>query len=182
MKMNEVQNLRKRTVEKLQKSGIVLNEKERENVEIADFGLNDLENMGLQLVVYENNDRYCAKELVLFPGQTCPEHRHPALSLENPGKQETFRCRSGEVYLYVEGEPAGNPKARIPEKYRDYFTVWNEIILRPGDQYTLPPNTLHWFQAGKDGAIVSEFSSSSSDETDIFTDPHIQRIPEYEDR
>ncbi|KAA3661353.1 MAG: ATP-binding protein [Chloroflexi bacterium] len=29
-----------------------------------------------------------------------------------------------------------------------------------------------------EGAIVSEFSSTSHDESDIFTDPRIQRIPE----
>jgi D-lyxose ketol-isomerase len=33
-------------------------------------------------------------------------------------------------------------------------------------------------QAGAEGAIVSEFSSTSRDEADIFTDPQIQRIPE----
>jgi D-lyxose ketol-isomerase len=54
--------------------------------------------------------------------------------------------------------------------------VWHEIVLRPGDQYTLPPNTLHWFQAGDKGAIVSEFSSTSTDENDLFTDPRIRRV------
>jgi D-lyxose ketol-isomerase len=37
-------------------------------------------------------------------------------------------------------------------------------------------NTLHWFQGGKNGAVVSEFSSTSTDEKDFFTDPEIQRI------
>ena len=49
------------------------------------------------------------------------------------------------------------------------FNVWHEIVLKPGEQYTLAPNTLHWFQAGPEGAIVSEFSSSSRDRFDIFT-------------
>jgi D-lyxose ketol-isomerase len=43
-------------------------------------------------------------------------------------------------------------------------------------QYTIPPNTLHWFQAGEGGAIVSEFSSMSVDEKDVFTDPNIVRV------
>ena len=51
---------------------------------------------GLELVVYVNNDRYCAKELVLFPRQTCPEHRHPRVA-GDPGKRETFRVRRGVV-------------------------------------------------------------------------------------
>ncbi|WP_407669874.1 D-lyxose/D-mannose family sugar isomerase [Paenibacillus albus] len=50
--------------------------------------------------------------------------------------------------------------------------------LAPGEQYTIKPNTLHWFQAGADGAIVSEFSSVSHDESDIFTDPRIRRLPD----
>jgi D-lyxose ketol-isomerase len=56
------------------------------------------------------------------------------------------------------------------------MTAWHEIVLRPGDQYTLPPNALHWFQAGDKGAIVSEFSSTSTDENDVFTDPRIRRV------
>ncbi len=180
MKREEAKDLQERTYHFLQKAKIALTASERENIEIADFGLNDIGNVGLELVVYENNDRYCAKELVLFPRQFCPEHRHPRLSESNPGKQETFRCRQGEVYLYLEGEPTPNPKARIPEKYRPYLTVWKEVVMKPGDQYTLPPNTLHWFQAGDEGAIVSEFSSTNSDETDYFTDPNIKRIPVIE--
>ena len=55
------------------------------------------------------------------------------------------------------------------------YTVWHEIVLDPGDQYTIPPDTLHWFQAGPDGAVVSEFSTESRDDLDVFTDPAIGR-------
>jgi D-lyxose ketol-isomerase len=48
-------------------------------------------------------------------------------------------------------------------------------VLRPGEQHTIPPDTLHWFQAGPEGAVVSEFSSPSRDELDVFTDPEIRR-------
>ena len=61
-----------------------------------------------------------------------------------PGKEETFRCRRGAVHLHVAGE--------------------GEIVLRPGDQHTIPPDTLHWFRAGDEGAVVSEFSTRSRDE------------------
>lgn len=177
MKLAEVVKLQNKAVAFLKKAEIAVTKKEHEHIEIADFGLNDMKNIGLELVVYENNDRYCAKELILFPRQMCPEHRHPPLSKQNIGKQETFRCRWGEAYLYVEGTPTRKPKAVVPEKYRKYFTVWHEIVLRPGEQYTIKPNTLHWFQAGDEGAIVSEFSSTSDDASDIFTDPNIRRIP-----
>ena len=95
-------------------AGIKLTDDEAAHIEVADFGLNRLASEGLELVTYVNNDRYCAKELVIFPGQTCPEHRHPPVGGQ-PGKQETFRCRSGEVWLYVEGEPAPHIRARVPD-------------------------------------------------------------------
>jgi len=138
------------------KAGIVLTEEEQQNVEVADFGLGDLERTGLQIVTYLNTDRCCAKELALFPGQTCPEHRHPPFE-GYAGKEETFRARYGTVYLCVEGE--------------------KKIVLNPGEQYTLAPNTLHWFQAGPEGAVVSEFSTPSFDDKDVFTDPRIVRAP-----
>jgi D-lyxose ketol-isomerase len=165
-----------RAQEYLTRAGIVITPEEASNIEVADFGLNDLENTGLELVVYINTERVCAKELVLFPRQTCPEHRHPPVAGE-PGKEETFRCRWGQVYLYVPGEPAANPKGKPPKGRENTYSVWHEIILNPGDQYTLMPNTPHWFQAGDEGAVVSEFSTRSRDESDIFTDREIQRAP-----
>ncbi len=110
---SQLRQAQERAMEYLRKANIVLTPEEQKNIEVADFGLGDLENTGLELVVYVNTDRYCAKELVLFPRQTCPEHRHPPVD-GDPGKMETFRCRWGEVYLYVEGEPTPNPKAKPP--------------------------------------------------------------------
>lgn len=144
--------------EQLRAAGIVLTEAECEAIEVADFGLGRLRETGLQLHVYVNTDRYCAKELVLYPGQACPEHRHPPFD-GTPGKEETFRCRRGSVELDVAGE---------------------RLVLRPGDQVTIPPDTLHWFRAGDEGAVVSEFSSTSRDELDVFTDPQIVRAPVVE--
>jgi len=170
----EYEDAVRRTLEYFARAGIVVTEEEKKRIEVADFGLGELEKTGLQLLVYVNTERVCAKELVLFPHQTCPEHRHPPVEGE-PGKEETFRCRWGKVYLYVPGEPTPNPKAKPPEGREQWYTVWHEIELNPGDQYTLPPDTLHWFQAGPEGAVVSEFSTRSRDEYDIFTDPEIQR-------
>ncbi len=138
----------------LAEAGIVLTDDERSTLEVADFGLGRLDEIGLQLLVYVNTERVCAKELVLFPRQMCPEHRHPPAD-GDPGKEETFRCRTGSVLLWVDGH--------------------GEMTLRPGDQFTIPPDTLHWFRAGAEGAIVSEFSTRSRDDTDIFTDPQIRR-------
>lgn len=161
----------------LSQAGVVITPQEQASIEVADFGLGELEKTGLELVVYINNDRYCAKELILFPYQTCPEHRHPDVA-GRAGKMETFRCRWGCVRLYVEGEPTVERKGVPPAGSEAYYTVFHEITLQPGEQYTILSNTLHWFQAGPGGAIVSEFSSTSTDENDFFTDPRIRRIPE----
>jgi len=170
---------REKTLGYFNRAGIVLTDDEKENIEIADFGLNDLKNIGLELVVYINTAKVCAKELVLFPWQTCPEHRHPQIN-GRPGKEETFRCRSGLVYLYLEGEKNCSPQLHGLEKYQEHLKVAHEVVLRPGEQYTLPPDTKHWFRAGADGAVVSEFSTPSTDECDIFTDPRIERITKIE--
>lgn len=160
----------------LQKAGIVLTPHEVAHMEVADFGLGRLEEIGLEVVVYVNTDRVCAKELIMFPGQICPEHMHPTVA-DVPGKEETFRCRWGEVRLYVPG-PATEPSlARLSEERAQHLTVKHQVVLKPGEQYTLNPQTLHWFQAGPEGGIVSEFSTHSTDEYDVFTDPGIQRLP-----
>ncbi len=156
----------------LAKAGIAITEEERSRIEVAEYELGCIEKIGLELVVYVNTDRCCAKELVLLPGQTCPEHRHPEINGEE-GKEETFRCRYGTVYLYVEGEGKGAIQGNIPKGMEEYFTCKKEIVLHPGEQYTILPNTLHWFQAGPEGAVVSEFSTKSRDEFDIYTDPRI---------
>ena len=157
-------------------AGIVVTKKEQREIETADFGLGEYEQTGLGVLVYVNTDRCCAKELTMLPRQTCPEHRHPPIDAVNPGKEETFRCRWGTVYLYVPGKKAAKPKARAPKGREEWYTVWHEVVLKPGDQYTLMPNTLHWFQAGPRGAVVSEFSTKSLDEKDVFTDPEIARM------
>ena len=140
--------------------------------------MDNVENIGLQLVVYVNTEKVCAKEMVLLPHQTCPEHKHvPTNGM--PGKEETFRCRYGEVYLYVAGEKNTDAiAATLPETD---VTVFHEIILKPGEQYTIYPETLHWFQGGLEGAVVSEFSTRSTDETDVFTDSRIVRETVLED-
>ena len=173
----QVQQAQEQMAEMLANSRIALTPEERETIEIADFGLNELEVTGLEIVTYVNTEFYCAKELVLFPGQTCPEHKHPPV-MGGPGKMETFRCRWGQVLLYVEGDPTAGRMAQVPAGSEAYYTVFHEIELHPGEQYTIAPNTWHWFQAGNEGAIVSEFSSTSRDEYDIFTDLRIKRIPE----
>src|SRR5438445_4589530 len=106
----------------LGEAGIALGAEERDQIEIAEFGLGELERTGLELVVYVNTDRYCAKELIMFPRQTCPQHKHPPVG-KDPGKMETFRCRWGKVWLYVEGAPTPKPQGRVPKGSEKFYTV-----------------------------------------------------------
>ncbi|MBQ9106303.1 MAG: D-lyxose/D-mannose family sugar isomerase [Clostridia bacterium] len=160
------------TLEYFEKAHIVLTEEEKRSVEVIDFGQGCVKEFGLQLVVYVNTERVCAKEMVLLPGQTCAEHWHvPTNGME--GKEETFRCRYGEVYLYVDGEKNTDKiKAALPQSE---VSVFHEVILKPGEQYTIMPGVKHWFQGGPDGAVISEFSTKSTDETDQFTDKALVR-------
>ena len=168
-------------IKEFEKAGIIITNEEKQRIEVADFGLGMVEKVGLQIMTYVNTEKCCAKEMVLRPYQTCPEHTH-CDGIENgvpyTGKEETFRCRKGEVYLYVSGEgKKENIRAKIPETK---VTVFHEIVLKEGEQYTMHPNTKHWFQAGANGAIISEFSTKSRDESDVFEDKRISRIPEVE--
>ncbi len=172
--------IRRRIAQQFKMAGVELAEEEQSTIEIADFALGRFDTEGLGILVYVNSDRYCGKELAMLPGQTCPEHRHPPVQLADgrtdPGKQETFRCRQGMVWLYVEGPETERPACNPPADSAEHYTVWHEIKLQPGGQYTIAPNTRHWFQAGLEGAVVTEFSSASRDELDVFTDPNSRRV------
>ena len=178
MKRSDCEAQIKLALEYYEKAGIVLNDVEKQSIEVIDFGLGKVAEMGLQLLTYINTERVCAKEMVLGPYQSCLEHKHvPTNGCE--GKEETFRCRFGKVYLYVEGEGDRDKiQAKLPDSK---VSVFHEIVLNPGEQYTIMPETWHWFQAGPEGAVISEFSTRSTDETDIFTDERLVRQPTIEE-
>jgi D-lyxose ketol-isomerase len=170
----EVLQARKRALAYMEKAGVVLSEKEKEAISVTDFGLSDLERQGGQILTFFNTERLSAKVIVLLPWQILPEHWHPAID-KDVGKEEIMRVRWGEVYLYVPGEPTSQPKAKIPPGEEKNFTVWHEVILNPGDQYILQPQVIHWFQAGLDGAVIDDYSSTARDLQDGFTNPKIVR-------
>jgi D-lyxose ketol-isomerase len=170
----EQRRARQQAAALLQKTGLAFRHDELASIEVADFGLSELESSGAQILTLVNSEKIAAKLLALTPGQTLPEHAHPRLGAYE-GKEETLRCAWGELYLYGPGEPTPNPKGHPPAQYMDTYTVWREHILRPGDQVTFEPNTAHWFQAGPEGAVVWSFSTKAVDVQDVFTDPHITR-------
>jgi D-lyxose ketol-isomerase len=170
----QYQAAQKKALEYMERAGVVLADEEKEKIGVADFGLSDLEQQGGQILTFFNTDRISAKIIVLFPWQILPEHWHPAIQ-NDVGKEEIMRVRWGEVFLYVPGEPSPRPQGRIPAGEKANFTVWHEVIMKPGDQYIIPPGTVHWFQAGKEGAVIDDYSSTARDLQDGFTNPKIVR-------
>jgi D-lyxose ketol-isomerase len=158
----------------LLRTGLALRSGELAGIAVADFGLGELAQTGAQILTLLDTEEIAVKLIALFPGQTLPEHRHPPLG-DYPGKSETLRCEWGEIRLYTEGIPVTEPRAQPPAHRRTTYTVWEEHILQPGEQVTLPPNTLHWFQPGSEGGVAWSFSSRAVDVQDVFTDGEIRR-------
>lgn len=170
----EQASARERARELLRQAGVVARQDELDSIEVADFGLGELELSGAQILTLVDTEQVAAKVLVMLPHQTEPEHRHPRLG-EYPGKDETIRCQWGELYLYVPGEPTPEPRGAPPAHRRRTYTVWHEHVLRAADQVTLPHNALHWFQGGPEGAVIWSFSTKAVDVADVFTDPDVRR-------
>jgi D-lyxose ketol-isomerase len=84
-----------------------------------------------------------------------------------------------DLFLPGQVDAAGRDFAlsRLPADKRGSVTVYRRVHLKAGDQATLQPNTPHWFVSGPQGCVVSEFSTRSRDEADIFTDVEIRRVP-----
>jgi D-lyxose ketol-isomerase len=180
MKRSKYNKMKDAALEYYQKAGIILTDEEKENIEVADLGLGMVEEVGLQLITYVNTERVCAKEMVLLPYQTCPEHKHVPTNGQ-AGKEETFRCRYGKVYLYTASGKGGRREDIQAPLPKTDVTVFDETVLLPGEQFTILPETWHWFCAGEEGAVISEFSTHSTDETDVFTDTRIVRAPSIEE-
>jgi hypothetical protein len=112
----EYQQARERAVGFFAAAGIVLTEKEKQAIEVADFGLGDLARVGLEVLVYVNTSRVCAKELVMFPGQTCPEHRHPTRG-GAPGKRGDLPLPLGKgvpVRSWLARDPGPGRSGALP--------------------------------------------------------------------
>jgi D-lyxose ketol-isomerase len=170
----EQRQAQQRAAELLEKTGLAFRPDEPAGIEVADFGLSELETTGAEILTLVDTGRLMVKLLTLFPDQTLPEHRHPRLD-SYEGKEETIRCEWGELYLYGPGEAAPAPIGHPPTHRRRWYTVWHEYRLHPGDQVTLPPDTPHWFQGGPIGAVVWSITTRAADLQDVFTDPQVAR-------
>ena len=77
--------------------------------------------------------------------------------------------------MYRDWKPAGQ-KQKFHLTRRTALQSGGRSSLGRENSTPLFPDTLHWFQAGPQGAIISEFSTTSRDESDIFTDPQLKRL------
>ena len=73
----QLRDAQERAAAALHDASIAITPEEADRLKVADFGFGELAETGLEVVVYVNTSRVCAKEIVMFPGQTCPEHIHP---------------------------------------------------------------------------------------------------------
>ena len=168
-----------RAVAMIRAAGIAITDAEAGRVEVADFGLSRLEQEGAQILTLAATDRIAVKIIVLFAGQTLPEHWHPPVG-DDPGKEETVRVVHGVLRCCVPGEPDLH-EGWVPPGKEAVYTARHELLLGPGGQLTLAPGTKHWFQAGPAGAVAYSFSTVARDILDPFTDPNVQRVTRITD-
>jgi D-lyxose ketol-isomerase len=163
----------KRAAEMIERAGVPLRAGEGAAIEAADFGLGRLLLEGAEILTIAESPRIVVKVIVLFPGQTLPEHWHPPLG-DDPGKEETIRAIWGSFAVFTPGL-SDTPVSTAPHGKQQLYTARRAHLLRPGEQLHLPPGTKHWFQGGSEGGVAWSFTSTARDALDQFTDPHVVR-------
>jgi D-lyxose ketol-isomerase len=146
---------------------------------VADFGLGNVPEEGAQILTLHATERTSCKLIVLFPGQTLPEHWHPPVD-DDPGKEEILRGYAGPVLCFVDGR-GGEDRQEIPSDRRDRYTATCRIDLDPGIQAIVPPGTKHWMKGGPKGGVVLSFSTCVRDAPDRFADPAVRRVTQAVD-
>jgi len=86
----------------------------KKRIEIADFALGQFEQTGLGVLVYVNTERCCAKELAMWPRQTCPEHLHPSVG-DGRARRRLFGAVGAKCFFTSKGK---NPTACIASRPR----------------------------------------------------------------
>ena len=156
-------------IELLKKAGFSLTKREIDSMEANDFGLSNFEEEGFFLIDLLRTDQVRTNLLILLPNQTLPQHLHPSYAHEK-GKEETIRVLFGETKVFVEGD-RNNSNIVIPKGKSEYYTSRHEIKLKVAEQYSVPPNVKHWFQASSEGSVNIAFQNRVNEDYNIFYDP-----------
>jgi len=170
---HEMESARGRAAGMIAAAGIPVRAEELALIEVADFGMGNLEVEGAQILTLYQSQRFGVKLIVMFPGQTLPEHWHPPVG-DDPGKEEVIRVHWGSFAICTPGK-SRMMMARPPRGKDGVYTCRSEMVMGPGDQLLIAPGTKHWFQAGPAGAVVGSYSSVVRDAQDLFTDPAVVR-------
>lgn len=111
--------------------------------------------------VVVNCPKYCGKLMSVAAGRRCSWHRHLT-------KEETFHLLSGVVRLrWIPVEQFAELTGRWGWSVEHALAAGaEEVLLRPGDSFHLPPGTLHQFEAVRD-AVIAEFSSEHRDDDTV---------------
>ena len=140
-----------------------------ETLTLNDFGLGNLRKEGFIFIDILQSARLRITLLILLPGQTLPQHIHPPYDDET-GKEETLRVIYGRTGVYVAGSDKSK-SVRIPAGKEAYYTVFEEVVLKPGEQYSVEPGIEHWFQGGQEGSVNICFQNRVDENKNIFLDP-----------
>jgi D-lyxose ketol-isomerase len=155
-------------VELIQKANFPVSDEELKSLTVNDFGLDNLKEEGFGLVDLLRSERVRVNLIVLLPNQSLPEHLHPPYANEK-GKEETIRVLYGTTRVFIEGEP--DTDIRIPKGKEQWYTASKKIELKIGEQFTIPSNIKHWFQAGNNGSVNIAFQNRVDESRNIFYDP-----------
>ena len=175
MEVARLKTFRAEALEMIGQSGFILSDKDLEALAVDDFGLGHFEMEGFVWVDLLRSPRVRTVLITLFPGQSLPQHIHPPYD-DEPGKEETMRVLWGQARIYVPGE-VNNPDISIPKGKEKYYSVFHQIVLNAGDQYSIPPNTQHWFQGGPDGAVTMTIQNRVDETRNVFLDPQSTGCP-----
>lgn len=88
----------KQAADLIRQAGISFTEEEQATIEVANFGLGNFEETGLGVLVYVNTERCCAKELAMWPGQTCRSSLHADRAMQKRVSSSKRGPLSGRTY------------------------------------------------------------------------------------
>ena len=159
----------------LAKSGFPLTPEELDSLQANDFGLGDLRKEGFQFIDILLSPRVRITLMAVLPNQTLPQHVHPPYDGE-PGKEETIRVIYGQGRVGINGGKE-SPGILIPKGKEKYYTARQVITLEPGEQFTVEPTVVHWFQAGDEGMVCICFQNRVDEMKNRFFDPESTGCP-----
>lgn len=175
MKM-DAQNLLSQALDLSAHCSFPLSAAEIQAIRVNDFGLNNLPVEGFAFVDLLRTERVRTTLMIFLPNQTLPQHKHPPYDNE-PGKEENLRVLWGEFTVCVEGAETAGVENMIPPGKADYYTARKAVVLETCMQFTIPPNTAHWFHAGPEGAVVLACQTRVDEERNHFYDPASNGCP-----